>query len=514
MSGAFVQGDDRILLDGTTFLSGAFVIRQVPGGQKMLDIIAGGGSDGGPTNVNLIPAPDGFDAAKLFGDAVLSNLEVSGFSSFVSAEFTGSVDVGTLESSGGITVGASLRVGSPGINMASVSAFSAPFHNIPGGVPVSPNLNADLLDDLDASAFGTLANPNTWIDSQIFNSAASFQSATVPFVVVGTDQVDNLNSNYLQGFDATHFANADNLVTGTVDLARGGTNADNSSQAINLVFATPASGGAGAMSIRALVAADMPVQVPLLNAANVFSANNRFNALFSMGAAPVATVAAFVALDGVLTGTSQTGVNSDCRFSGATSLGRAITARVRTAAAASTMALGVGVQITDGVLGSGSAITTLIGMDIAAQTVGGTNIAIRTGNNLCQFGGDVSIAGALKHTGSTAGFYNATPAARPAAYTQTYATATRTHAARTTAALADSVAGTVGTTLAAVPDPADTPATADALRDDLVANVLPKIRNALSSLADQINKGRTDDQNTSQLANSILDDLQTLGLLQ
>lgn len=51
----------------------------------------------------------------------------------------------------------------------------------------------------------------------------------------------------------------------------------------------------------------------------------------------------------------------------------------------------------------------------------------------------------------------------------------------------DSIGGTVSGTLAAIPNPADTPASADALRDDLVANVLPTIRNAFSTLNSQAN---------------------------
>jgi len=54
----------------------------------------------------------------------------------------------------------------------------------------------------------------------------------------------------------------------------------------------------------------------------------------------------------------------------------------------------------------------------------------------------------------------------------------------------DSISGSVGDTLAAIPDPADTPTDADALRDDLVANVLPKIRDALSSIAAKENTTR------------------------
>lgn len=39
---------------------------------------------------------------------------------------------------------------------------------------------------------------------------------------------------------------------------------------------------------------------------------------------------------------------------------------------------------------------------------------------------------------------------------------------------------------AAIPDPADTPVSADALRDDLVANVLPVIRDSIATLAAQM----------------------------
>jgi hypothetical protein len=53
------------------------------------------------------------------------------------------------------------------------------------------------------------------------------------------------------------------------------------------------------------------------------------------------------------------------------------------------------------------------------------------------------------------------------------------------------VAGTANTTLQAIPDPTDSPANADALRDDIVANDLPVIRNNFADLANQINAIRT-----------------------
>jgi hypothetical protein len=55
-------------------------------------------------------------------------------------------------------------------------------------------------------------------------------------------------------------------------------------------------------------------------------------------------------------------------------------------------------------------------------------------------------------------------------------------------ALTDNTAGAAAnTTLEAIPSPADTPASADALRDDLVANALPAIRNNFADLAAAIN---------------------------
>lgn len=128
-----------------------------------------------------------------------------------------------------------------------------------------------------------------------------------------------------------------------------------------------------------------------------------------------------------------------------------------------------------------------------------------------------SAAGNLRLQISAAGgigLYGVTPVARAAALVQTYSTADRTHAARTAAALTDNTAGVVSTTLAALPNPADAPATADALRDDLVANLIPVIRNALASLSDQVNKLRNDQLDTAQFLNALVDDTQALGINQ
>lgn len=110
-------------------------------------------------------------------------------------------------------------------------------------------------------------------------------------------------------------------------------------------------------------------------------------------------------------------------------------------------------------------------------------------------------------TAAMIGFLGKSAVARSAAYTQTYSTADRTHAARTTAALTDSSGGTPGTTIAALPTLTDSPASADALRDDLNTNVWPVLKNWIASVVDQINKGRTDTQDTAQVVNALIDDL-------
>ncbi len=66
--------------------------------------------------------------------------------------------------------------------------------------------------------------------------------------------------------------------------------------------------------------------------------------------------------------------------------------------------------------------------------------------------------------------------------------------------LVDGIGGTVDLSLAAITDPADAPATADVLREDLVANALPELRDALSSIADQVNDIRTALRNLTLMA--------------
>lgn len=59
------------------------------------------------------------------------------------------------------------------------------------------------------------------------------------------------------------------------------------------------------------------------------------------------------------------------------------------------------------------------------------------------------------------------------------------HAAETD--LTDSTLGTTDGTVQALTDPSDAPADADTLRDDLVANLIPELRNNLAELTEKTN---------------------------
>lgn len=109
-------------------------------------------------------------------------------------------------------------------------------------------------------------------------------------------------------------------------------------------------------------------------------------------------------------------------------------------------------------------------------------------------------------------FFNSTPVVKQATFTQTYSTASTTVANLTSATLTDSSGGTADTTVQALPDPADAPADADALREDLVANLIPALRNNIADLTAQVNALRADLENAKQVQNALIDSNQAYGL--
>ncbi len=70
------------------------------------------------------------------------------------------------------------------------------------------------------------------------------------------------------------------------------------------------------------------------------------------------------------------------------------------------------------------------------------------------------------------------------------------------AELTDNTTGTANDTLQALSDPADTPATADVLRDDLVANLIPELRNNYADLAAKVNSIIAALKNTGGMASA------------
>ncbi len=98
---------------------------------------------------------------------------------------------------------------------------------------------------------------------------------------------------------------------------------------------------------------------------------------------------------------------------------------------------------------------------------------------------------------ATFGMGGATPAGQQGAYTQTYSASDRTHANPTASALTDSSGGTASQTLAAITGGGGSCENAT--------------KNAVASLADEINKLIADVADVKQALNAVIDDLQTFG---
>lgn len=112
----------------------------------------------------------------------------------------------------------------------------------------------------------------------------------------------------------------------------------------------------------------------------------------------------------------------------------------------------------------------------------------------------LSARQALQADTETMGVFGQTPSSRVPAYTQTYVTATRTHAALTSTALVDSTGGSANTTLVDV--------TTATLADPVKCN------DNFADLVAQINALRADLENAKQVLNQVIDDQQSYGWFQ
>ena len=105
-------------------------------------------------------------------------------------------------------------------------------------------------------------------------------------------------------------------------------------------------------------------------------------------------------------------------------------------------------------------------------------------------------------------------------YTQTYATADRTHANPTAVALTDSTGVTPDTTVENVPAAAGdaggiamVSAAANVATVASVNTALTAVENSISDLTAQVNKLITDVADAKQMINALIDDLQSAGIV-
>jgi hypothetical protein len=119
--------------------------------------------------------------------------------------------------------------------------------------------------------------------------------------------------------------------------------------------------------------------------------------------------------------------------------------------------------------------------------------------------GDLQIDNELNHDGLAIGYFGTAPATITAAYTQTFATATRTHANPTAAALTDSTGGAANQTVVAITAVGGSGAT---------TTQEGEINDNFADVTDEINKLILDLANVKELVNSVIDDRQTYGDFQ
>lgn len=141
------------------------------------------------------------------------------------------------------------------------------------------------------------------------------------------------------------------------------------------------------------------------------------------------------------------------------------------------------------------------GIFIACANTGRKSLVVRDQNTYLTSNAAAQwdmVATTINFNATNMGFYGVAGVARPSAYTQTYSTATRTHSNPTAVTLTDSTGGSANTTCVAVSGSGDD----------------TNINNNFADIIAQINALVADVANVKQLANSIIDDGQSQGLLQ
>jgi hypothetical protein len=145
---------------------------------------------------------------------------------------------------------------------------------------------------------------------------------------------------------------------------------------------------------------------------------------------------------------------------------------------------GTRVVMSDGTLRVGGPDRTSATLDLAS---GGINIVLNTST-----GNKIGTS-----TSQKLAFYNSTPIVQPSAYTQTYATADKTHANFTSSDLTGITSSTTGSALA----------------EPSAAYTQSEMQQNFRRIQDQFVALRADVADLKQFVSSIVDDLQALGLV-
>ena len=132
-----------------------------------------------------------------------------------------------------------------------------------------------------------------------------------------------------------------------------------------------------------------------------------------------------------------------------------------------------------------------LSLKVAPDALGLTNIIPKSYDRIKEERGDIvnlDVGGNASIGNTTSdkiGLYGVTPIAQPSAYTQTYSTSNKTHDARTAATIGDLTATSGGWGASSEVD--------------------------FDKISDTIDKLVADQQNTAQLVNALIDDMQALG---
>lgn len=189
------------------------------------------------TSNTVLAAPNGSAGAATF--RALDAADIPGLAA--SKITSGTI---ALAQGGTATNNSSIAINKVFAGPSSGSAGNASFRSL--AAADIPSLAASKITSgtLALAQGGTNTDNSSVAINKVFAGPSSGSTGSASFRSLVANDIPGLSAN--------------KITSGTLALDRGGTNTDNSSVAINRVFASPSSGSAGNASFRSLVAADIP----------------------------------------------------------------------------------------------------------------------------------------------------------------------------------------------------------------------------------------------------------------